>query len=535
VSDVTDAPTEAPPGRRREVMVVLPGLMLAMLLAMLDNTIVGTAMPTIVGEFGGYAHMSWVVTAYILAATVSTPLYGKLGDLYGRKRLFMFAIGLFLVGSAASGAAQSMTQLITFRGLQGLGAGGLMVGVMAIIGDLVPPRERGRYQGFMASVMMLATIGGPLLGGFLTDHLDWRWAFYINLPLGVIALVIIAVTLHIPRYTHKVKIDYLGIVLLSLAAAGLVLVTTWGGTEYDWDSPQIIGLGAASLAALAVLVVVERKATEPVLPLHLFRNRNFVLINVIGFLQSFAMFGAMTFIPMYQQIVQGLDPTESGLLFIPMMLAAMFCSLAAGQMITRTGRYKIYPILGGAVMIGGMLLLTQLEVGTSLLRSSLYLVAFGAGLGLLMQVTMLVAQNSAPQKDIGVASSTSTFLRNIGGSFGVALFGAIFANRLADYVSGKLPAETAGAFDGSGTGQALDPKKVADLPPQLFDVITGGVTDSITHVFVWSIPFAVVGFLLAWLIKEVPLRGSNTAKPAPEPDAVADRPGEPEPQPVTAA
>ncbi|MGH8876126.1 MAG: MDR family MFS transporter [Stackebrandtia sp.] len=506
MSEGTDtSAAKAAPGLRREVLVVLPGLMLAILLAMLDNTIVATALPTIVGEFGGYGHMSWVVTAYILAATVSTPLYGKLGDLYGRKRLFMFAIGVFLVGSAASGAAQSMEQLITFRAVQGLGAGGLMVGVMAILGDLVPPRERGKYQGFMAAVMMLATIGGPLAGGLLTDHVDWRWAFYINLPLGAIALVIIAFTLHLPRHRNKARIDYAGIALLSAVAASLVLVTTWGGNDYDWVSPQILGLAGLALVALVAFIMVERRAAEPVLPLRLFTDRNFTLINVVGFLQGFAMFGAMTFIPMYQQIVQGLTPTESGVFFIPMMLGAMLFSLAAGQIITRTGRYKVFPIAGGAVMIVGMALLTQLTTSTTELTTSVYMVVFGMGLGLLMQVTMLVAQNSAPQRDIGVASSTATFLRNIGGSFGVATFGSIFASQLTDSMSGKLPPDVAGNFSSGGTG-GLEPSKLAKLPDQVLDVVTGGVTDAITTVFIWTIPFAALGFLVSWFIREVPLR-----------------------------
>ncbi|CAM3145244.1 MDR family MFS transporter [Stackebrandtia soli] len=520
MSDTTDTAAAEVPGVRREVLVVLPGLMLAILLAMLDNTIIGTAMPTIVGEFGGYGHMSWVVTAYILAATVTTPLYGKLGDLYGRKRLFMFAIGVFLIGSVASGAAQSMEQLIAFRGLQGLGAGGLMVGAMAIIGDLVPPRERGRYQGFMAAVMMLATIGGPLIGGFLTDQLNWRWAFYINIPLGLVALIVIGVTLKLPRHQIKVRIDYAGIALLSIAAAGLVLVTTWGGTQYDWDSPQILGLIAVSVAALVALILVEQRASEPVLPLRLFRDSNFVIINAVGFLQGFAMFGAMTFIPMYQQIVQGLSPTESGLWFIPMMLGSMVCSLAAGSFVTRTGRYKIFPIAGSVVMIAGIGLLTQLTTETSLIVTSLYLLVLGAGLGLLMQITMLVAQNSAPQRDIGVASSTSTFLRNIGGSFGVALFGSIFANRLVASMDGKVPDELAANFGGDGAG--LDPKEVANLAEPMHTVVTSGVTEALTTVFWWSIPFAAAGFLLAWFIKEVPLRGSpgHTEKPAEgEPNA----------------
>ncbi|GLZ76121.1 MFS transporter [Actinorhabdospora filicis] len=523
MSQATDA--APPPKLRREVLVVLPGLMLAMLLAMLDNTIVGTAMPVIVGEFGGYAHMSWVVTAYILAATISTPLYGKLGDLYGRKRLFMFSIALFLVGSAASGAAQNMGQLIGFRGLQGLGAGGLMVGVMAIIGDLVPPRERGKYQGPMAAVMMLAMIGGPFLGGVLTDSLNWRWTFYINLPLGIAALLVVGFTLHLPRHRNEAKIDYAGIILLSIAAGAMVLLTTWGGTEYEWDSWQIIGLGVVSVVALIALVVVERRAAEPVLPLRLFKDRNFVLINAVGFLQGFAMFGAMTFIPMYLQIVKGQSPTGSGVSFIPMMLAAMVGSLLSGAILTKTGKYKIFPILGSVTMIVGIYLLTTIEVATPLLKTSLFLIVFGAGLGLIMQVAMVVAQNSAPQRDIGVASSTSTFLRSIGGSFGVALYGAIFANELKNSLTGKLPPEALANF--TGGGQGMDPKAIQNLPEPIHGYVTSGVTDSIVTIFYWSIPFAAAALLCALFLKAVPLRTSQAPK--------GDGGGEPEKADVMAA
>lgn len=521
MSQATDAPPT--PKMRREVLVVLPGLMLAMLLAMLDNTIVGTAMPVIVGEFGGYAHMSWVVTAYILAATISTPLYGKLGDLYGRKRLFMFSIALFLVGSAASGAAQNMGQLIGFRGLQGLGAGGLMVGVMAIIGDLVPPRERGKYQGPMAAVMMLAMIGGPFIGGVLTDSLNWRWTFYINLPLGIAALLVVGFTLHLPRHRNEAKIDYAGIILLSIAAGAMVLLTTWGGTEYDWDSWQILGLGAIAVVALVGLIMVERKASEPVLPLRLFKDRNFVLINAVGFLQGFAMFGAMTFIPMYLQMVKGQTPTESGVTFIPMMLAAMVFSMLSGTILTKTGKYKIFPIMGSVAMIVGLYMLTTIEVETSLMKVSLFLIVFGAGLGLIMQVAMVVAQNSAPQRDIGVASSTSTFLRSIGGSFGVALYGAIFANELKNSLTGKLPPEAAANFTGGGAG--MNPEDIQKLPEPLLGYVTHGVTDAITTVFYWSIPFAAVALVFALFLKAVPLRSGGAPKgeggePAAEPDAM---------------
>src|SRR5215218_2875556 len=339
-------PDDAPPGMQREVLIVLPGLLLAMMLAMLDNFIVGTAMPRIVGELGGLSHLSWVVTAYVLGTTVSTPIWGKIGDLYGRKNIFLTSIVIFLIGSALSGAAQGMGELIGFRALQGLGAGGLIVGVMAIIGDLVPPRERGKYQGMMAGIMAVAMVAGPLAGGFITDNLSWRWAFYINLPLGAVALAVLVTTLRLPRYRSEHRIDWLGAGLLSVGITALTLITTWGGHEYAWTSWQIFALAATAVAALAGFVVVERRAPEPILPLSIFRNGNFALISAIGFLLGFTMFGAINFLPLFQQTVQGASATNSGLLLLPMMLTMMAVSILAGQVITKTGRYKLFPILG---------------------------------------------------------------------------------------------------------------------------------------------------------------------------------------------
>ncbi|MGW5363657.1 MDR family MFS transporter [Actinopolymorpha pittospori] len=503
--------TTVSPPARREVLVVLPGLLLAMLLAMLDQLIVGTAMPRIVGELGGLDHLSWVVTAYVLTSTVSTPLYGKLGDLYGRKRLFLGAIVLFLVGSALSGLSQSMAQLIGFRGLQGLGAGGLIVGVMAIIGDLIPPRERGRYQGYMAAVMAGATIAGPLLGGFLTDHLSWRWAFYINLPLGVVALALVASTLHLPRHKISHKIDYLGAGLLTVAATSLVLVTTWGGTEYAWASAQIIGLGVLGVAAVIGFVFAERHAVEPVLPLRLFRDRNFAASTLMGFLVGFAMFGAVTFLPLFQQTVQGASATNSGLLLLPMMAASLVISLVVGTVITRTGHYRTFPIIGGAVMTVGMFLLSLLDVHTGKFALSVYMVVLGVGMGLLMQVTLLIAQNSVELKDMGVASSTSTFFRSIGGSFGVSLFGAIFANRLADSLAGVPGADKLV----SGGSAHIDPATMNAMPDAMKEPVFQAIASGMHTVFVWAAPFAFAAFLLGWLIKAVPLRGGvESAGPA---------------------
>jgi len=340
---------EVPSGPRREVLIVLPGLLLAIMLAMLDQLVVSTALPRIVGDLGGVTHLSWVVTAYVLASTVTTPLYGKLGDQYGRKRLLMAAIVIFLIGSALSGLAQSMDQLIVFRALQGLGAGGLLVGAIATIGDLVSPRERGQYMGYMMAAMSLAMIAGPLVGGYITDSLSWRWIFYINMPVGGAALIYLFLTLHLPRHKVKHKIDYLGAALLAVAAASVVLLTTWGGSQYPWRSAPILGLGALAVIATAAFLYTETRAAEPVLPLHVFRNRNFSLIAGMSFLLGLAMFGALTFLPLYQQTVQHLSATASGLMLIPLMLGSTVTTLIAGQVTTRTGRYKALPIIGSAL------------------------------------------------------------------------------------------------------------------------------------------------------------------------------------------
>jgi EmrB/QacA subfamily drug resistance transporter len=492
-------------GRRREVMIVLPGLMLAIMLAMLDNMIVGTAMPRIVGELGGLAHLSWVVTAYVLGTTVSTPLWGKIGDLYGRKNIFLTSIVIFLVGSALSGMSQSMGQLIGFRALQGLGAGGLMVGAMAIIGDLVPPRERGRYQGLMAGVMALAMIAGPLTGGVITDHFSWRWAFYVNLPLGGAALAWLFLRLNLPKKRTEHRIDWWGAGLLSVGITSLVLITTWGGSEYPWGSWQIMTLALIGVLTLVLFGVVERRVAEPVLSLDLFRNRNFTLVSGIGFLLGFSMFGAINFLPLYQQTVQGSSATNSGLLLLPMMLAMMVVSIFAGQVITRTGKYKIFPVIGGAGMTIGMIVLSMVDVNTSKLQLALMMAMLGLGMGFLMQTTMLIAQNSVEQKDLGVASSAATFFRSIGGSFGVALFGTIFVRNLKSSLTGTLGPEVAERMT-SGGGQ-VDPSKLGGIPLPIKTALFDGIASSLSTVFVWAIPFAVIVAVLAVFIKEVKLRG----------------------------
>ncbi|MFJ5261058.1 MDR family MFS transporter [Streptomyces sp. NPDC088387] len=490
----------------RSVRVVILALMIAMMLAMLDNMIIGTAMPTIVGELGGLEHLSWVVTAYTLATAASTPIWGKLGDLYGRKGSFLASIVIFLAGSALSGMAQDMGQLIGFRAVQGLGAGGLLVGVMAIIGDLVSPRERGKYQGMMAGVMALAMIGGPLVGGTITDNWGWRWAFYINLPLGIVALALVIAVLHLPKKRSQARIDYPGAALLTVGITAIVLVTTWGGTEYAWTSARIMELIGIGVAALVGFVYWQTKAAEPILPLHIFRNRNFTLMAVIGFVTGFVMFGATLFLPLYQQSVQGASATNSGLLLLPMLGAMLVTSMVAGRVTTNTGRYKIFPLAGGVFMVVGMFLLAQMDTGTSRLTSGVYMAVLGLGMGCLMQITMLVAQNSVEMKDMGVASSSATLFRTLGSSFGVAIMGALFNNRVLDVMS-----ERAGDLGSKVTEQSaqLDAASLAKLPAAAREAYQYAVSAGTHTAFLVGAGVALVVLVAAFFVKEVPLRGAG--------------------------
>jgi EmrB/QacA subfamily drug resistance transporter len=497
-------------GRKREILIVLPGLLLALILAMLDQTVVSTALPRIVGDLGGVTHLSWVVTAYVLASTVTTPLYGKLGDQYGRKRWLVAAILIFLAGSALSGLSQSMDQLIIFRALQGLGAGGLMVGVIATIGDLVSPRERGQYMGYMMAAMMLAMVAGPLVGGYITDSLSWRWIFYINMPVGGAALLYLWATLRLPYKKVPHKIDYVGAGMLAVAATSIVLLTTWGGTQYAWGSAPIVGLGLLAVAAVAAFLLAETRAAEPVLPLHVFRNRNFSLASGMSFLAGVAMLGALTFLPLYQQTVQHLSAIGSGLMLIPMMAGVTATSLIGGFVMTRTGRYKAMPIIGGAIMSLAMYLLTGLGVATSRVTSGLFFLVLGIGMGFLMQITSVIVQNSVEPRDIGVASSARAFFQQIGGSMGVALFGAVFARRLTDTMTSVLPGEHLNTANGS-----LNPATVNRLPAPVRHDVFYAIAHAIQGVFFWAAPSAILLFVLAWFIKEVPLRGSAPAAQAP--------------------
>ncbi|MFB4318958.1 MFS transporter [Actinomadura sp. 21ATH] len=493
-----------PTGRR--LYVVLGALMLAMLLAALDQTIVSTALPTIVGELGGLDHLSWVVTAYLLAATASTPLWGKLGDQYGRKRLFQTSIVIFLIGSALCGIAQNMGELIAFRALQGLGGGGLMVLVVAIVGDVVPPRDRGRYQGLFGAVFGISSVVGPLLGGWFVDNLSWRWVFYINLPVGVLALAAIAAVLHAPSRRERHRIDYLGILLIVGWSVGLVLLTTWGGTTYAWVSPQIIALGAGAAVLIVAWVLVERRAAEPVMPPRLFAHPTFTLGSAISFVVGFAMFGALTFLPIFLQVVHGVTPTMSGVHLLPMMAGMLVSSIGSGQLISRTGRYKIFPVLGTPIIAVALWWCSRMDETTSTSSMSLRFALLGFGLGMVLQVLVIAVQNVVPYEDLGAATSGVTFFRQIGGSFGVAVFGSVFSHQLSRNMESVLRGVPPGFDPEAAQG---DPKAMERLPPGIRGDFVHAYAESIQTVFLWAVPIVLVGFALTWFLREVPLRATS--------------------------
>ena len=507
---------------KRAIYVAMAGLMLGMLLAMLDNLIVSTALPTIVGDLGGLAHLSWVVTGYALAAAASTPVWGKLGDLYGRRGMYMWSIVVFLIDSALAGLSQNMNELIGFRALQGLGAGGLMVGAMSIIGDLIPPRDRGRYQAMIGGMMPIAFIGGPLIGGLLTDHLSWRWVFYINLPLGIAALVVTGLFMKLPRQRIEARIDYIGAILLAVGVVALTLAASWGGSQYAWGSWQIITLFAIAVVSLVAFTYVETKVSEPILPPRLFRSRNFTVAQILSFLVGAAMFGAVNFLPQYMQYVRGQSATASGLLLLPLMFGMLVVMLTTGQITSKTGRYREFPIIGGAVMTGGMLLLLMLNVNTSTFVASALTTAVGIGMGFVMQNTLLITQNSVPLRDMGAASGSVTLFRTVGGSLGIALLGSIYASKLTDTLTAHVGPAGGKLISG---GHALPPSVVLHLPEAIRVAFQSGVVSGLHGTLIGGAAMAALGFLVAWFVKAEPLRGSDS--PAPVGETVTDEIAEP--------
>ncbi|GLX17683.1 MFS transporter [Streptomyces lavendulae subsp. lavendulae] len=498
---------------RRRRNVVFGTIMLGVLLAALDQTIVGTALPTIVADLGGAAHMAWVVTAYLLAETVATVLVGKFGDLFGRKVIFQISAVIFITGSFLCGLAGNMTLLILWRGLQGIGAGGLMVTSMALIADVVPLRERGKYQGAIGAVFGVATVIGPLLGGLFTDHLSWRWAFYVNVPVAVLVVVAAARTIPSVRAAGRPAIDYLGIALVAAGSSALILATSWGGNEYAWSSPTIIGLFAGGALALALFCLAETRAAEPMLPMRLFRNPVFTVCSVLSFVVGFAMLGAMTFLPTYLQYVDGDSATLSGVRTLPLVIGLLIASVFSGNATSKTGRYRIFPIVGCAVMGAGLYLLSRMGPGTGAWLESVYMFVLGAGIGLCMQVLTIAVQNTVDYADLGTATSGVTFFRTLGSSFGTAVFGTIYANRLEpELKAGIAEAARATGTDPARIGAAAQsPQGVHGLDPAAAGPVIDAYADALHTVFLWTVPVAAVGFVVALFLKQVRLRDSARA------------------------
>ena len=505
----------------RRILVILFALMLGMFLAALDQSIVSTALPTIAGDLHNLNELSWVVTSYLITSTISLPLWGKLGDLFGRKRFFQFSILIFLAGSILSGLSHTMVQLIVFRAIQGIGAGGLMVGSQAIIGDVIPPRQRGRYMGYFGIVFGLSSVLGPLAGGWFTQHVSWRWIFYINIPIGICALVAIAVVLQIPVTRVAHKIDYWGMTLLSAGVVCLILLLTWGGTQYAWASSTIISLGVASAILLTTFCFVELRVVEPIISLKLFNNRTFSAASAVGFVIGFTMFGSIVYLPLYLQVVHGASPTKSGLELLPMVAGMLITFVTSGRLVSRTGRYKVFPIVGSAVVALGLVALSRLGPDTAFSYAAVGMFIVGLGLGLVMQILVVAVQNAVPHSLLGTATATATFFRSIGGAFGVAVLGDVFNNRLLHELRASLTPSQLGHLV-KGGGVTINPAQINRLPLAQRTLIVDAFSHTLQTVFLFAIPFAVVAFALSWLMKESPLRTQAHVTP----ETVFDAPGE---------
>lgn len=518
------AKTALPPAssERRTILLIFAGLMLTMLLASLDQTIFSTALPTIVGELHGVDEMLWVITIYILASTIMLPIYGKMGDILGRKGLFIAAISVFIFGSIIGGLAQNMTWLIIGRGVQGLGGGGLMLMSQAIIADVVPARQRGRYMGVMGGVFALSSVAGPLLGGWFTDGIGWRWGLWMNIPLGILAIISAVFFLRLPKHPRKPgRVDVAGMGTLAITSTLLVLVATWGGTKYDWNSPQIIAMAVGTVLVACLFVWIESRAELPIMSLHLFKDRNFNLTTAAGLITGIAMFGTLAYMPTFLQMVTGANATQAGLLMIPMMAGLLVTSIASGQIVSRTGRYKWLPITGMFIVAGALVLLSTMTPTIPVWVICAYLALMGIGLGTSMQILVLIVQNQFPNSQVGMATASSNYFRQIGAALGSAVVGSLFATHLATLLTERIPA---GAAPASGGLNSLTPEIVRNLPTQLRDIVIGSYNDALTPIFVYMVPLLVLAGILLLFVTETPLATSidRDAEPATAPETVSD-------------